>query len=492
MFKLSFESQRFFSKERHLIMNKETRTRRIKLTSDHFDCINAIRRLGDNVTNTRIAATVNVSLTTVARAIDELKTDGAISGTDGKIQINPMFGCFASIHIGASGTRLVFLNYALECMGKQEFKEFGLANLYKELEKGQSEKPKNNAADPYFYYDKEDRSFDRITNRLTEISNIILNDIKTNYSTLPLLSVCIVLPGVIHHNSPEKWIWFSPNIPSLLDKPAAILLDKDTRNRLDQEGVPWFLEHDTQASLIFEREQLYKQDESDEKHYNKENIAVVSINSGIGSAFSLNGELHRGASYSSGEIGHLRFDSKESNEGNGTTEIYYQYYPDESASTPISEKCISFDEADTCYCRKQNCLENAFRVKVFNSKNLKEYSYKVNPKTLQEFETLNKHQFKILKDHLATLICILVDVLNVNVIIFSGTVIPGIPGLTTALKSLKYDSSLALPAQACDIIHGKQSHSSVAIGAAIAAFYKCKEENRGSDKPIRVYWQELK
>ena len=82
-----------------------------------------------------------------------------------------------------------------------------------------------------------------------------------------------------------------PNLPTWKDVPICQILES-------QFGVPCYLENDANAGALAEL------------HFGAargaKNFVFLTMGTGLGAGLILNGELHHGASYAAGEIGHVR------------------------------------------------------------------------------------------------------------------------------------------------------------------------------------------
>lgn len=535
--------------------------KRAAVISDNFDMINAIRRLGCRATRSAIGQLTGKSPATITRNIQELRSEGALKETDGPnaiVEVEPKYAYFLGIHVGTTGTRAVLSDFTLKAVTQEGYSTQSLSELMELLSKGSGsiegnrkteEYPahllKSDAEPPedevpegvYFHYISiGERSIYR---EINHILDVVLNFVRDNPHELPFLSVCIAFPGVIDRD--KGTIDFSPNIRSLQGYKVENLISQAARNEMTSLDIPWFIEHDTECTLLHERERLFRLSKSGEYNKqafdiaNKPNWAVLYFGLGIGASFCLDNKIFRGASNAVGEIGHVpspRFDVPD------LTDRYRQLLSDSvslgryverleksSCEQPIEDerKPFAYYDSETkkiplvyfyydrsnkfryhilakelqpmpeCACSKYNCLEAAIRAQCFDSRTYETFWKKRSTETLKNFHEINPIQYELLKQYVEYLIGIVIGVSNVDVLLISGTTLCGITQLQEEFREMKYKGALKQSANNCEIELGVNYDSSSARGAAIAAFYKCLSDNRKLNplQPIKIFWNDL-
>ena len=552
------------------------------IISENFDMINCVRRLGSQANRTNLARSLGASAVQITRSIQDLRNKNALATAsatdDSTIQVNPEFAYFLGIHIGSAYTRAVLSNFNLKALTEDDYEKHPFCNLKKDLKKDENHfkvepltetKSSSTNSSPQGVYFRSSstgpRDFVQIAREIDHILNTVLKSIA---EALPFISVCIAIPGIFDRE--RGVLEFCPNIKRLQGVNIANLISTSTQEKMRKLSIPWFIEHDTECTLVHERECLFlsatrsvtKENKIQEmqgfKNANKPNWAVLYYGSGIGSSFCLNNQIIRGACNAVGELGHIPspfltpkgLDSTDLNHidlislyeelFNKNYALFEEYKkrlteadcaspgknPDDHAiisiKKPDSEevervyavyfyydrngvlKCHKLNKevhnVPECECHKDYCMETAIRALCFDSSTsemfLKKHSVQKGlsiAKTLEEFAVLNPVQYKLLKRHVSFMVAILVGVLNLDVLLVSGTTLCSIPGLQKEFREMKYKNTLAQSANSCEIEFGVNYESSSARGAAIAAFYKCLKGNRdlAALQPVKIFWKPL-
>lgn len=484
-------------------------SRRIELIGDGaaFDIINAIRRLaliGSAATRSRIAEVTGFSIPTVTRTVsDDTKKDGlsyrelVTEDAEKKFVINGGFAYFLGIHIGIQKIRFAICDLSLNPITNDinKLNELGLVACL-----GKYFKKDHNLTSGYccsLYNDstnhkkKKSVTIYDVRERVNEIVNSVLDGFQKN--NLPLVSICIASPAIYDLHTQE--VKQCDGLECLQNAKLKTLLYQDTLERINGLNILLGFEHNTEASLIYEREQLYKEENKDSEPLVYNNIAEVYVGSGIGVAFIVNGQLFRGRLGTSGEVGHLRapflpdFDDL--------------FSPEKLEKINDNEENLSLDDVKKCL-KPYLTLDDAIRYQVFNCKpdDFETYLARVRSDFLSNgtnFRYKYPTRYKLLLQYISYITNVLIDLLSMDIIIYTGSIFLCIDGLFKDLINKQGEDALTCLA---NNTKGRQSSyfrenldDLVAIGAAYAAFFRCDENNRKPDTinmPINVKWDSLR
>ena len=483
-------------------------SKRIELIGDGaaFDIINAIRRLtlnGSAATRSRIAEVTGFSIPTVTRTVsDETKKDGlsyrglVTEDTEKRFNINGEFAFFLGIHIGIQKVRFAICDLSLNPITNdfEKLKQLGLDKCLDQYFKKDPGSTSGYCCSLYTessdHTKKKSVTIYDVRERVNEIVNSVLDGFEGN--NLPLVSICIASPAIYDLHSQE--VKQCDGLECLRNAKLKTLLYRDTIERINGLNILLGFEHNTEASLIYEREQLYKEEGKDSKQLDYNNVAVVYVGSGIGVAFIVNGQLFRGRLGTSGELSHLRapflpdFDDR--------------FSPEKLEQINDDEKNLTLDDVKKCL-RPYLTLEAAIRYQVFNCQpdDFETYLDRVKSDFLSNgmnFRERYPTRYKLLLQYISYITNVLIDLLSMDIIIYTGSIFLCIDGLIRDLINKKGEDALMCLA---DETMGRQSSyfrenldDLVAIGAAYAAFFRCDENNRKPDTinmPINVKWDSL-
>lgn len=466
----------------------------------HRDIVNAIRQLGGNAIRSRISEVTGVSIPTVSRALndkpdssDSLVQQGAAKEQDGVFRLCSDFAFYMGVHIGPSKMRFVLMNFNLETISSAQLNAWGITEALfgdDKVKLNRGDTPDSGASDGSIIYSYNGLPNQNLTQSFIADAVYKMTDkILRKLEGLPLLSIGFATPGITNYK--DNTIIDCPNIPSLVNLSIEGILKRALRERLNEMGVIYCFEHDTEAVALYEKEHMFRDGSRNKSYANRQDIAFVYFGTGLGSAFILNGELFRGALGGCGEIGHLRepkpaeimkktFDSLQ--------EIKFKHL-DENGEEQ-EEDPLPLDHRT-----KYEQLECAIRKRVFNVPDgcsAYDYNKRTSPAALEKFPQLNPERYQVLVEYLTYATNVLVNVLNVGLIVLSGRILLNVPGLIDDIRDHKSEDALNVLANACEIISGEGGFEEVvALGTAIAAFYKSGQNDAADDhRPVKVIWQD--
>ena len=277
------------------------------------------------------------------------------------------------------------------------------------------------------------KTFSEIKKICRDIIDSVL-DFFNEENSATLLSIGLSLPGIIEKKT--NILTFSPNIRSLDYINVYDLLDEEVQDRMRQNNVVFGIFHDTVAATVFEKEFLYCSASRENAYQSKPNLATVYLGTGLGMGLVLQNTLVTHAS----EFGHV------------LTEIF-------------SENDLN--EIPVCACGHKNCFENILKHKVFQGD--------ISDHALDILVTDNT-RYDVFKKCLASFINIIVNVLDVDVLIFSGRVFKRLKRMKNDVEDLKLQYTVKPLAVHCKVLNGSEKATVVASGAAIMSYYKIFNE----------------
>ena len=400
--------------------------------------------------------------------------------SDEKFEVNPNYGLFLGIAVGARETKVSFVTMAFDALSDELIAKYELQDLYNKLYSIDRLVVKVSEEPSYICYETKNDLF-YISHMCNEIITEVL-DFFSNSNGLNLLGVGITFPGIIDKH--DLKVCFCPNISCLNGVHLLDVLYDSTLDILSKRSISLCIAHDTLAITVYEKENLYKSHDL-YKFRNKDNVVCLYLGMGVGLGTIINNQLLRGNTNSIGEIGHIPSISIEAlkpNEDTHNKEYFDDYYRYKiSEESHFDKTTITSDSADKCHCAIDNCIEKMIRVNVFNSANIDDYIDKTTSKHLKEFDKEHPYRYSVLKHYLQYLFNIIINLFNPDLLILSGKILNSISALRADKHTLKQSSAIYFPAYNCDIINGSDRIDCVAIGAAILAYYKLAESNGTND-----------
>jgi len=531
---------------------KSSRRKRRGIIGENYDTINAIRRLiamDKELTRTRLASEMGLSLATISRDTRELMDEGAIEESEsGCIVLKPDFAYFLGIQVSAGHVRVTLLDFTLQpvylsdksVQKKLNIDDGTVHKLWRwdptrDCVIKDEDSLKQRVSDRTEYYEKKSFLFFKTL----EEKSVSLGDEKDseqvkhkvdgdneykairsaiNYITkqfleimdgYPLVSVGVITPGIMDR---QGIVRLCPSIRQLETHSPRELINIE---RFRAEDVEVTFEHEAEGIVQWVKEYFYKQ--GDSAIANKPNIAAISVSDEVRAAYILNNEIYRGASNLAGEIGHyLAPDHSDSsklgelrkakfNEDSDSNRALHEE-PEQKPASAIGRDTLQsgkggarLSEINTeCLCGKI-CVEKMIRDEIFDSQTearFFEQATKSQYKEESDKEKITKYfqsrprRLELFKELVRTLGNQVINSLNVDVLVLVGRIV-------SAVEDSFYDNTLH-----CDSVHNiakldckvyvidKYIESAV-CGAAIAAYHKCSKDNLGRDKPVRVIWKSL-
>ena len=290
-----------------------------------------------------------------------------------------------------------------------------------------------------------------------------------------LVSIGIALPGIIDKKS--HVLTFSPRISSLSYVYVYDLIDDELQTMMNDNNIAFGFFHDTVASVVYEKEYLYGLKSKERNQRDKPSIAAIYMGSGLGAGFVLQNSL---ATRALAEYGHV-----------------FAFLPDkyiikledlEQGRINLNDKereiLNDYYNIIPCACGNKYCFENLIRQVVFKSKTPEEYIANTSRDALDTFAEKEPERYELLKHLISLMLNSIINVLDVDLVVFTGRIFCCLPQLQKDLDDLKMQSALKQLSVHCRILKGSNELDSVASGAAIMSYHKIFSK----DDDVEIHW----
>lgn len=436
----------------------------VLLSENNYRLLDEIRRQRTN-DKTKLAAASGFSWPTVNKLCEDLKNSGYLAED---LSLLPTVGYMLGIAVGTREIKVSLVDFAFQPVSRKKLRELGLEDLLKcdllSARKGQAEA---DAEDHLCLNSSQD--LEKLAETLNEILLAFLHVAET--PALPLVGIGIAFPGAV--DTKHNKLCACPNIPCLNEKDLDSLLCTDVRTLLENLEIKIELCHNAEAGFLHEKEQLFHaEDPAIKKLAESQNILCVYHGTGIGLSGCMAGQLLRGNNGFFGEIGHIL--SPDFSFQRLKTEC-----PDQADKIPQDK--IPLSGCRCPFCQK-TCLESLIRARVFEAENLETFKQKTDREHLRTFAQ-NKWHFKLLNQYIGFMVGTLINLFNPEVLILTGRLYDCVPEIWNNMNILKSGNSLSYSGSRCTIISGSQKDNSVAVGAAISAYY-----HKYSYRTEEIHW----
>lgn len=412
-------------------------------TPEMFEVLQIIKR-EPTVDKTTLGNLIGTSRTAVSRIIGELENEHIITTSSDGRTILADYGYTLGIAVGTRHIRAVLMDTNNELVSLPVQEKEGLFVLSRNrmkrdlLNKGKTENEIAKIGETILF-DLESRSFEEFAQFLNLLIEDVL-DIVENKKSFQILGIGIAFQGTVNRKDQE--IMFSPNVKALEGKRVKELIYRNNWKMLKTHNIPIVVDNTAKAALTAEREFLYKATDEDHlKLRNKPNVGLVYMGTGISFASTFDGNIARGASNYFGELGHIRFPRVG---GENNTII--------------------------CSCNKQNCLEALLREEVFHAQSLSQYWDVTHDTSLEVFSSEHPAEYEKLKKYLGYIMNILVDMLNLDGLLFTGRLFACIPDIENELDTIMGENTNTITCRDCTTMKGAKRTNTAACGMAMEAF----------------------
>lgn len=412
-------------------------------TAEMFDILQIIQR-EPSVDKTTLGNIIGTSRTAVSRILGELEKEQLITVDSGIRSVQASYGYTLGVAIGTRHIRAVLLDASysvapISFLEENQLFSRSLSRMRKDLRAKKKTEDEIAKIKETILFDLDTRSFEEFS----EFLNLLLEDaidMIEHRRALRLLGIGLAFQGTV--NRYEQEIVFSPNVRALEGKRLKDLIYRKNWNAIQLKGIPIVVDNTAKAALTAEREFLYSAKTKDRLSLkNKSNIGLVYMGTGISFASTFDGKIARGASNYFGELGHIRF-----------------------------PRIGGENKTVLCSCNKNNCLEALLREEVFHAQDLHNYWDVTHDTSLGVFRKNHPDEYEKLKKYLGYIMNLLVNMLNLDGLIFTGRLFTCIPDIENELDTIMGENTNPITCRDCTAVKGSARTNIAACGMAMEAF----------------------
>lgn len=416
----------------------------ISQLKSHNKLINIIR-CQPQISKSALSENLKVSWPTVANNIDILKKLSVLNASDG-LYINPDFAHMVGVSIGAAQIKLSIIDMNFSPISSVQFKQIiETLGIFADARKHMEEKGKK--ISNYIFFKTPGTLFELQTQLDSIMADIIKIIDYQNSLNLNVISLGIAFTGAIDNIG--KKIIKSHNLEYLSDKPLNNIIYPNRLDYFEQKNINIYMDNNSNTSVVAEKYNMYIPNNINYKYRNKKNILTIYLGAGIGAGMVFNNKLYHGASNFVGELGHLELPA----------------YSNENFKT--IEPC--------CSCGSCECLDYRIRNDVFEMSKA-EFS-ELDSKAIKVFFATHPEKFEIFSYYLGKVTNLLINLLNLDLIIFTGKFREVADQMWPFLYKQINSNKLSYIANACELKSSSLGATSPSIGVAICAYFdKIKEE----------------
>ena len=403
-----------------------------------------ILRFYKNIDRSELSRRLQISMPTVYKSIDELSNNGVINKVGNDIFLNEEYAYLIGVSIGSSLCKIVFVNINFEILKNEQGMKYK-KDICKKINEIISDNELlnqcwNDESKNYIYFKTPDQ-FSELKEILDGVFEYIQESIEQE--SFKVASIGISCTGII--NNKTQTILSAHNLEYLDNSTIESLVFPGRQKFFNDNQIDIYLVQNSDASVIAEKINLYK---TDSPYKYKKNIISLYLGVGVGVGIYLNG-LYSGTSGYSGEIGHTK------------APMYEKDY--------LNENNIQADLDKTCTCGNVDCYDYKIRTYVFQM-NKSTFS---NLSASQIRECLyDKNKATLLGKYLGDMVNTLTNLLNIDLIIFTGKLYKSMDLLYNAIDSVRDDNKLKFSRNDCTLLTSNYGSLAPAIGAAIYSYYK--------------------
>ena len=394
---------------------------------------------------TKLSKLLNVTWPTISKNIDDLKQYGILYTKGNEILIKKDSFSIAGISIGSAQTKFTLVDSNFDPFLPSDFSHIKKALVFELSNNSNIKNP--NSEDKYIYF--------TTPSTLTELKDILdkIYKVVLDYSDkLNIIALGIVSTGAIDRK--QNLIIKSHNLEYLSGLTLANLFYEDKLLAMKKNNIYISLEQNSTAACIAEKYKLYKDNSA---YAQNKNIVSLYLGAGIGAGFILDNKIYYGTSGFSGEVGHI------------TAPIYL--------GKKQNDKDIMVD--DKCSCGKDSCYDYRIRTDVFEK--TRELFSIMTTEEIYEALLNNEEKKEILGFYLGQLTNMLMNILNPDLIIFTGKFYKSMDLLWKYISKVRDENQLRFISNDCTMTSSDLGALSPTIGAAICAYHNWLDINMELD-----------
>lgn len=404
-----------------------------------------ILRCNPTVEKTALAKKMDISFPTLVKQLEELKKQGILIN-DNKMEVDANAFFLCGISIGGAQCKVTFIDAKYNVLSGERFNE--ICDKYGVLQQTffESTDGKNNNYG-YRYFHTPDNETDLKLNLNAIIKDIIkMYNIAVTEKEVPvILGIGIAITGSI--DAKQQIVISSHNVEYMTNMSKEMLISPDVLQMLREKGILFVIDHNAKALAVCEKFSLYQQNNINGEYSRKKNIASFYLGSGIGCGLILDNTLVRGCRNLNGELGHIQVPRYKDN-------------------------CRDIDDDSRCSCGAKACLEHYIIRDVFQMS--KEEFKRISSNDIKSYlnnlpEDIKEKKLRMLGYYIGWAIDMIVKLLNVDLIIFSGKMTCFMNELWQYITPVAGNIDYAM--LDCSMIISKYAALAPAIGAGILSSY---------------------
>lgn len=403
-------------------------------------------RCNPGISKNALAEKFEVSWPTMSNTIDNCRKAGILS-SDGILQINSDYAHMIGISVGSAQTKLCIINMNFHRIDSNTFKKLTQKlNIFNAALQYMNKK--NITLEDFVCFETPNSLFE-LQSQLDLIMEDVIKIIENQRSyQLNIISIGLTFTGAV--DNVTKKIIKSHNLEFISDKPLSNIIFPNRINFFESKKINLYIDNNSTSSAIAEKFDLYNPLNNNYKYRNNKNIVVIYLGAGIGAGMILNNKLYRGASNFIGELGHIEVPC----------------CPDINTESIINELCS---------CGNKNCLDLLIRRDVFG-KTKADFSL-LSTEDIDIFLKDHPDKAKILAYYIGSITNLLINILNVDLIIFTGKFKQSLNQMWLPLYQQLNTNKLTYISNECTLISSNLGVISPSIGVAISSYYdKIQEE----------------
>lgn len=303
---------------------------------NNYEMLDAVRRRkGTDFTVEVLRENLEISRTTADKMLNVLKSENLIEKQDRRIVINGKAALFLGISIGTKHTRVELLDLDFKAVPRETIRTYPRLKALEDLRILPQFKESESDEECLAYmtsFDYEDepglerkagRDFHSKQNQFRKLQALISSivqpflqqarDSKENPDTpsFPLMGIGLAVTGPVDY-AEKLWRSAPRQFTEVQNISLMELVGYDCYQQAEEMGIFFAFDNNAKTAMISEYQYLLEMNSS--KPFD-EDIALLYIGSGIGSAAVLGGTLLRGSHNLSGELGYLRVQMPSDREG---------------------------------------------------------------------------------------------------------------------------------------------------------------------------------
>lgn len=386
-----------------------------------LDAIRARKKTDFNVETLKSA--IGVSRTTADRLVNELLCAGLIEKSAKRYTIKGSAAFFLGISIGSMHTRLQLLDLNFEALSRDQIRQYPCLAGVETFGDFEEDESGTNGLSFRTPYRASGNTFSLVRNLISKIIAAFLEQVEQSQTDpnklyFPLCGIGVAVTGPVDYTE-RVWCSAPRNLTEIQNISLPELIGYDNFRKAENLGIFFSFDNNAKTAIISEYQYLLEQN----KGKFDEDIALLYIGSGIGSAAVIGKKLLRGSHNLSGELGYLP--------------TLPACAEDESGSLGLSEVQETVDE----------------RVRLVESCNIDE-------------DTKLKHYFCVFSYLFSVINC----VLGIDRVILVGHSIKQYKNIIPALLENRMEYTIGSTQHYCKPGGGRDESGTAAIGAAIEAY----------------------